>query len=205
MTYQGLLFTSTEAAALTRLSVTVVTDAIDSKIVPTTAGRENGSARLLDLRALLSLMLEHRLADRFTPAQRHALFAVLMDAPRNMGSLEGRPIDVDLRGPRRELAAALRELRRARRLVVADPDILGGEPVFRGTRVPVHPIADELARGATAAELREAYPRLTAEMLRLAPLYVAAYPPTERHRTQPWHGTAPVRRLRRKLAAIAAE
>ena len=33
---------------------------------------------------------------------------------------------------RRELAASLRELRRARRLVVTDPDIMGGDPIFRG-------------------------------------------------------------------------
>ena len=42
---------------------------------------------------------------------------------------------------------SLRELRRARRLVVSDPEILGGDPVFRGTRVPVHLIADLVAQG----------------------------------------------------------
>ena len=83
---------------------------------------------------------------------------------------------IDLREPRREVAATLRDLRRARRLVVSDPEIMGGEPVFRGTRVPVHMIAGLVAQGSTQADLLASYPRLTAEMIRLAPVYAAAYP-----------------------------
>jgi uncharacterized protein (DUF433 family) len=177
-TFESPLFTPTEAAALTQLSVKAVNNAIDKKTVPAAIGRRSGQAtRLLDLRALMSLTLERRLADRFVPGLRRELFDALTDAQRNTVSLQGGLLKVDLREPRRELAAALRQLRRARQLVVVDPDILGGEPVFRGTRVPVRPIAAELANGATAAELRQAYPRLTAEMVQLAPLYAAAYPP----------------------------
>jgi uncharacterized protein (DUF433 family) len=83
-------------------------------------------------------------------------------------SLEGGLLKIDLREPRRELAASLRALRRARRLVVSDPEIMGGNPVFRGTRVPVHPIAELIAQGAAEAELLDGYPRLTPEMIRLA-------------------------------------
>jgi uncharacterized protein (DUF433 family) len=53
---------------------------------------------------------------------------------------------------------------------------MGGEPVFRGTRVPVHMIAKLVAQGSTQAELLESYPRVTAEMIRLAPVYAAACP-----------------------------
>ena len=106
--------------------------------------------------------------------------------------------------PRRELATSLRELRRARRLVVSDPEIMGGDPVFRGTRVPVHMIAELLAQGSTQAELLEGYPRLTAEMIRLAPVYAAAYPLRGRPRHQPWRDQKPVHRSRRRLDIIAA-
>jgi uncharacterized protein (DUF433 family) len=91
--------------------------------------------------------------------------------------VEGGLLKVNLREPWRELATALHQLHRARHLVVTDPDILGGEPVFRSTRMTVHPIAAELANGASEVELRHACPRLTAETVQLAPLYVAAYPP----------------------------
>jgi uncharacterized protein (DUF433 family) len=98
--------------------------------------------------------------------------------------------DIFLRRPR--------VLRRARRLVVNDPEILGGDPGFRGTRVPVHLVAELVAQGSKPAELIESYPRLTAEMIRLAPVYAAAYP----LRKQPWRDRQPLRRGRRKLDTV---
>jgi len=76
--------------------------------------------------------------------------------------------------------------------------------VFRGTRVPVHLIAELLAQGSSQAELLEGYPRLTAVMIRLAPVYAAPYPLRGRPRNQPWRDHKLVRRSRRRLAAITA-
>ena len=199
------LFTPTEAAVLTRLPVKAVNNAIDKKTIATVPGRRAGHAiRLLDLRALMSLALEHRLADRFVPEMRRKVFDALAVAPRNRVSLDGGFVTIDLREPRRELAASLRRFRRARALVNSDPDILGGDPVFRGTRIPVHLIATLLGQGSAETELLEAYPRLTAEMVELAPIYASAYPLRGRPRGQPWHGQRPVRSTRRKLATIEA-
>jgi uncharacterized protein (DUF433 family) len=194
------LFTPTEAAVLTGLPLKAVNNAIDKKTVSAVAGEEGG--RLLDARGLVSLTLERRLADRFAPELRRQVFDALAEA-RNVVSLEGGLVKIDLREPRRELATSLRELRRARRLVVSDPEIMGGDPVFRGTRVPVHVIAELLAQGSPQAELREGYPRLTAEMIRLAPIYAAAYPLRGRPRNQPWRDQKPVHRARRRLDTIA--
>jgi len=193
---EGSLFTPTEAAVLTHLSVKAVNNAIDKKTVSTVTGR------LLDLRALMSLTLERRLADRFVPELRREVFDALATASRNRVSLDGGFLTIDLREPRRELAASLRELRRARDVVVSDPDIMGGDPVFRATRVPVHLIATLLGQGSTATDLLEGYPRLTAEMVHLAPIYAAAYPLRGRPRAQPWHDQPPAESTRRKLATI---
>ena len=195
------LFTPTEAAVLTGLTLKAVNNAIDKKTVSAVAGEEGG--RLLDARALVSLAVERRLADRIAPELRRKVFDALADSPRNVVSLEGGLVKIDLREPRRELATSLRELRRARRLVVSDPEIMGGDPVFRGTRVPVHLIAELVAQGSTQAELIEGYPRLTAEMIRLAPVYAAAYPLRGRPRKQPWRDHNPVRQARRKLDTVA--
>jgi uncharacterized protein (DUF433 family) len=195
------LFTPTEAAVLTGLPLKAVNNAIDKKTVSAVAGEEGG--RLLDARALVSLTLERRLADRVGPELRRQVFDALAEAPRNVVSLEGGLVKIDLREPRRELATSLRELRRARRLVVSDPEIMGGDPVFRGTRVPAHVIAQLVAQGSTPAELCESYPRLTAEMIRLAPIYAAAYPLRGRPRNQPWRDQKPVHRARRRLDTIA--
>jgi uncharacterized protein (DUF433 family) len=193
------LFTPTEAAVLTGLPLKAVNNAIDKKTVSAVAG-EGG--RLLDARALVSLTLERRLADRVAPELRRQVFDALAESSRNVVSLEGGLVKI-VREPRRELATSLRELRRARRLVVSDPEIMGGDPVFRGTRLPVHVIAELAAQGSTPAELIEDYPRLTAEMIRLAPVYAAAYPLRGRPRHQPWRENKPAHQARRRLGTIA--
>jgi uncharacterized protein (DUF433 family) len=195
------LFTPTEAAVLTGLPLKAVNNAIDKKTISAVPGKEGG--RLLDARALVSLSIERRLSDRIAPELRRQVFDALADTPRNVVSLEGGLLKIDLREPRRELATSLRELRRARRLVVSDPEILGGDPVFRGTRVPVHLVAELVAQGSKPAELIEGYPRLTAEMIRLAPVYATAYPLRGPRRKQPWRDQQPVRRGRRRLDTIA--
>ena len=195
------LFTPTEAAVLTGLPLKAVNNAIDKKTISAVAGEEGG--RLLDARALVSLSLERRLSDRIAPELRRQVFDALVDSPRNVVCLEGGLVKIDLREPRRELATSLRELRRARRLVVSDPDVMGGDPVLRGTRVPAHMIAELIAKGSTPTELIEGYPRLTPEMIRLALVYAAAYPLRGRPRRQPWRDQKPSHRSRRRVDTIA--
>jgi uncharacterized protein (DUF433 family) len=197
------LFTPTEAAVLTRLTLKAVNNAIDKKTVAAVIGERAGHPiRLLGLRALMSLALERRLVDRFAPELRRELFDALEAAPRNTVSLEGGFLKIDLREPRRELAKSLRNLRRARQLVVTDPEIMGGDPVFRGTRVPVHMVADIQAQGETEEVLLESYPSITAEMTRLASVYAAAYPLRGRPRKQPWYDQPPITTGRKKLSDI---
>ena len=45
-------------------------------------------------------------------------------------------------------------------IVVRDPDILGGRPVFRGTRVPVEVLFENLEDGLSIDEIAESYPSL---------------------------------------------
>lgn len=40
-------------------------------------------------------------------------------------------------------------------IVHSDPEIMGGEPVYKGTRIPVVMIADMLAAGDTIESIRE--------------------------------------------------
>ena len=63
------------------------------------------------------------------------------------------------------------QLARLRELVVCDPEIMCGTPVFKGTRIPVDLVADMLAQGATAEEILEGYPTLNQEMISVAPWY----------------------------------
>jgi len=49
--------------------------------------------------------------------------------------------------------------------------VMGGEAVFKGTRVPVALVRDMLADGASEAEILEGYPSLNARLLRLAKVW----------------------------------
>jgi len=51
-------------------------------------------------------------------------------------------------------------------LIVSDPDILGGVPVFKGTRVPVKTLFEYLEDNYTLDEFLECFPTVTAEMAR---------------------------------------
>jgi uncharacterized protein (DUF433 family) len=70
----------------------------------------------------------------------------------------------------------LERLAAAREMVVSDPEVLGGTPVLRGTRVPVHDVAASVAAGFPKDRILEAYPTLDAEKIELAAIYAEANP-----------------------------
>jgi uncharacterized protein (DUF433 family) len=49
-------------------------------------------------------------------------------------------------------------------VVMKDPEILGGEPVFRGTRVPFKALTDYLEGGDTLDQFLEEYPSVSREL-----------------------------------------
>ena len=49
------------------------------------------------------------------------------------------------------------------KVVHSDPDILGGTPVFAGTRVPVQNLIDCLEAGDSLEEFLDSYPTVTRE------------------------------------------
>jgi len=51
----------------------------------------------------------------------------------------------------------------ASEIIVRDPEILGGTPVFRGTRVPFQALLDYLEGGQTLSEFLDDFPTVTRE------------------------------------------
>ncbi len=49
-------------------------------------------------------------------------------------------------------------------LITVDPEILGGTPVFKGTRVPVKTLFEYLENNYTLEEFLECFPSVTREM-----------------------------------------
>ena len=57
--------------------------------------------------------------------------------------------------------------------IVGNPEILGGKPCVRGTRISVEHILELLASGGSREAILEAYPQLTEEGLTAALQYAA--------------------------------
>ena len=57
--------------------------------------------------------------------------------------------------------------------IASTPDTLHGAPRFRGTRIPVSVVLDNLAAGATPEELHRDYPTLPKEAIPAALAYAA--------------------------------
>jgi uncharacterized protein (DUF433 family) len=49
-------------------------------------------------------------------------------------------------------------------IIIKDPEILGGEPVFRGTRVPFKILIEYLEGGDTLDQFLEQYPSVSREL-----------------------------------------
>ena len=59
-------------------------------------------------------------------------------------------------------------------LIVRDPAICGGQPVFRGTRVTLRTVLASLADGDTVEQIVASFPTLTHEQVRSAIAFAAA-------------------------------
>ncbi len=55
-----------------------------------------------------------------------------------------------------------------------DPKLLGGKPVIRGTRIPVHLILDLLAAGNSQEAILQEYPQLKVEDVTAAVQYASS-------------------------------
>jgi len=70
-----------------------------------------------------------------------------------------------MRHPESSHLAATRVIQSPHGVIIKDPDILGGTPVFRGTRVPIQTLFDYLEGGETLEDFLEGFPTISREML----------------------------------------
>lgn len=72
--------------------------------------------------------------------------------------------------------------------IESDPQIKGGEPVIRGTRIGVRGVAQRMDEGEGVEVLMEDYPQIPAEAFRAACTYANAHPRRGRP-VRPWRGS----------------
>lgn len=178
-----MLMTANEAASVTGVPLRQVNRIIDAGLLEGAVKRRR-NARLLARKALVGLKLAHETADVLTLESRRTVVATAIRRPRQL-RIRADVVVVDARPAAQAVRSGLDQLTKARRIVSSAPDVLGGTPVFKGTRIPVHDIADMLANGDDPAAIVRAYPRLNEGLVRLAGVYALAYPRRGRPRTKP--------------------
>lgn len=68
------------------------------------------------------------------------------------------------------------QIDQANRVIAEDPSVMGGTPVFRGTRVPVDTVLAMRRAGSTPEVIKKDYPFVTPELLEAAEIYQAVHP-----------------------------
>jgi len=173
------LYTPAEAAAVSGLALKAVNNVIDKRILEVArppAGGKRAVRRYLTRNHLLCLRLEHGLAGRLPLDRRQGLFREVAARPEAKLLKADNLLFVDVGAARREVSARVRDLEEAERLIHADKETLGGEPVFIGTRIPAYAIAAMLDAGADMDEVLSGYPKLDRHKLELARLWATAHP-----------------------------
>lgn len=182
-------YTPAEAAALTNLPIRTVRRLMDRRLIrPRRLQTGRSVQRLLSWEQLVYLRLEAEGLGLLPVAERRKIAKQIeADAGVDVVSVsEGSALLIQVKTVRKELDERLKQLERAARVIVEDPEIMRGTPVYRSTRIPVELIAEMLKRGASVDEILKGYPALDREKIELAPLYVQAFPRRGRPAARPW-------------------
>jgi len=184
-------YTPAQAAAITGLPLAAVHKAIDTRLIRPRATRSGETGRrLLSKDQLVYLQLEADGLRLLPVVTRREIAESMQRLPKaeKLPVANGAALLIEIGAARRTVESQLKHLARMEKLIVADPEIMRGAPVFKGTRIPVDLVADMLAQGATTKEILEGYPTLNQEMIALAPRYVRAFPRRGRPSRRPWRG-----------------
>ena len=184
-------YTPAQAAAVTGLPLAAVHKAIDSRLIRPRSTRSGRTVRrLLTKEQLIYLQLEVEGLRLLPVGTRREIADSIQRSPNTdvLAVGNGTVLFVEFKTARRKVEGQLKQLAHIEEMVVSDPEIMRGTPVFKGTRIPVDLVADMLAQGATAEEILEGYPTLGKEKIAIAPLYMRAFPRRGRPSRRPWHG-----------------
>ncbi len=192
-------YTPAQASAVANLPLAAVHKLIERRLIrPRRLRSGRAVLRMLSKEQVLYLRLEAAGVRLLPIASRRAIAKKIEAAPEVDAVVltEGSAVVIQVKSVRLELDLDLRRLARAEGMIVSDPEIMRGTPVYRGTRIPVDLIADMLSQGTKPEEILEGYPALDREKVELAPLYVQAFPRRGRPASRPWAKQRPIRSTR---------
>jgi uncharacterized protein (DUF433 family) len=194
MAAAGELLTPSEAAMVASVSVRDINRVIDERILPADfISIEHGRHVFAAGCSLIAFYFES--AKQLTSEQRLWVIGVAgprLHRPLTMAkllkedwTLRDDYLTIDLAPFLRKTRDRLARLGAAREMVTSSPEVLGGTPVIRGTRVPVYDVAASVAAKIPMDRILAAYPSLDADKVELASIYAEATPPRGRPRSHP--------------------
>jgi uncharacterized protein (DUF433 family) len=178
------LFSVNEAAAIAEVSPETIRTALDKKSVKPSHKRKTGKAvrHQFSVGDVLFVKLLVEFPFPLSREDKKALAQILArgDTRSSHWSREGADLVyrsgkmqllVECKSFRQTVAKNLAAFRWGRRRVVSSPEILGGEPVFRGTRIPVQHVAALFRKSVPEKEIVEDFPSLSERDLAYARLF----------------------------------
>ena len=190
---QSELFSPAEIGAFTGVSVKAVYKLIEQRL-PAGFVIRRKQRPLLTRWGALCVVIDREMPKEVPVAIRRQVYAQIggITPSRAIKCKHGiMHYVVDVKAAADKMDADLAKYRNSMKLIVEDPSIQAGAATFKGTRILVHQIADLIAQGATEAELREDYPRLTREMIWEAAVYATSHPRRGRPRKPVWQRNEP--------------
>jgi uncharacterized protein (DUF433 family) len=182
-------YTPAQASAVANLPLKAVHKLIDGRLIqPRRQHVGRSIQRVLSEEQVVYLRLEAEGVRLLPLVARRELAKAIEAHPKadRVTVTEGPALVVQVKAARQGVARDALRLRKAEKMVVSDPEIMQGTPVYRGTRIPVELIAEMLAQGTSAQKIVAGYPALDADKVELAPLYMRAFPRRGRPIQRPW-------------------
>lgn len=145
------------------------------RVLAPVAGQPTGGSRQLGFRELLYFELISSLSEQglqLSPTQKQEVFGLLV---RRLGMASGSwqrrpgqlvrqgpvPLSLDLSAVGRAIRYRYRLVKRPHQVVESNPSICSGQPVFRGTRISVAVVVEQLRAGTSRRELELDFPQLS--------------------------------------------
>jgi uncharacterized protein (DUF433 family) len=178
------LFSVSEVAAIAEVSPETIRTALEKKSVAPSFKQKTGKAVRYQFSVgdvlLVKVIVEFPFA--LSKEDKQSLAKILSRRRRTATrwSREGSDLVyrsgdiqvlVECKVSRQKVAQNLSAFRWGKRRIVSNPDVLGGEPVFRGTRIPIQHVASLLQKGIPEKEIAEDFPALSSRDLAYARLF----------------------------------
>lgn len=168
------MLSANETACVTGVRLRRVHRFIDAGLIGSAVVRRERS-RTVHRDGLVSLELAHETTANFTADGLPPPGALRARSSREGNRVRDVSVDV-LRSIRDEVQERLSRLAPAREAMTVNDAVLSGTPCISGTRIPAHDIAEMRDIGDSIGAIRDAWPVLTEEQIKVGVLYARAYP-----------------------------